>query len=222
MGYAQNYSFLDRKHAGRDLAVALERYRDPSTLVLGLPRGGVVVAAEVARVLDAELDVIISRKVGAPSNPEYAIGAVAEGGQVYLNDAEIARAGIDPTYVTEEIQRQEEAIRARARLYRGGRPLPSLQDRPVIVVDDGIATGFTMFAALLDVRARGAHPVVMAVPVAPPPTLERLSYTCDDAAALATPQPFYAVGMFYQNFDQVSDDEVVALLRGQHRHQNAA
>lgn len=222
MEHGQNFAFLDREQAGRDLAVALERYRSPSTLVLGLPRGGVVVAAEVARVLNVDLDVVISRKIGAPSNPEYAIGAVAEGGEVYLNDAEIGRAGIDPTYISEEIHRQEEAIRARARMYRDGRHLPSLKDRPVIVVDDGIATGFTMLAALLDVRARGARPVVMATPVAPPLTVERLSYACDDAVALATPQPFYAVGMFYQNFDQVNDDEVVALLRRQHRHESAA
>jgi putative phosphoribosyl transferase len=205
--------FLNRTQAGRDLGIALERYRGPASLVLGLPRGGVVVAAEVARTLGSPLNVIITRKIGAPGNPEYAIGAVAEGGVVVLNQREITTYGIGQSYVDEEIRRQEQAIRQRVQLFRGGAPLPPLRDRPVIVVDDGVATGYTMLAALRAVRQAGAHPVVMATPVIPPSTLAQLEFECDDAVALATPEPFYAVGLFYQDFQQVSDQEVVRLLR---------
>jgi putative phosphoribosyl transferase len=205
--------FRDRQSAGHDLGVALERYRGPSTLVLGLPRGGVVVAAEVARVLGAELSVIVARKIGAPGNPEYALGAVAEGGEVVLNNREISLVGISRAYVDDETRRQEQLIQERIRLYRGGAPLPPLDNRPVIVVDDGVATGFTMLAALRDARRDGARPVVMATPVIPPSTMERLAGEGDDAVALATPEPFYAVGMFYERFDQVEDDEVVRLLQ---------
>ena len=205
--------FKDRAQAGRDLAIALERYRGPTTLALGLPRGGVVVAAEVARALDCELDVIVTRKVGAPGNPEYAIGAVAEGGTVALNDEEIRTYGIAEAYVRQEVHRQEQEIERRVRLYRKGDPLPPMKDRTVLVVDDGVATGFTMLAALKAVRAAGAHPVVMATPVIPPSTLDRLQYFCDDAVVLAAPEPFYAVGMFYEDFEQVSDQDVIRILR---------
>lgn len=204
--------FKDREAAGRDLAVALERYRGPATLVLGLPRGGVVVAAEVARILDAELSVIVARKIPAPGNPEYAIGAVAEGGGRYLNEREIQAYGISPAYIQREIEREQREIQRRIELYRGGQPLPPIKDRPVIVVDDGIATGYTMLAALRAVRHGGGHPVVMAVPVGPPGIVEQLEFECDDAVVLATPEPFYAVGFFYEDFEQVSDAEVIRLL----------
>ncbi|HLG50574.1 MAG TPA: phosphoribosyltransferase [Chloroflexota bacterium] len=204
--------FTDRAHAGRELAMALERYRGPSTLVLGLPRGGVVVADEVARTLDAELNVIITRKIGAPGNPEYAIGAVAEGGGVVLNEEDIALYRISRAYVEDEIRRQQEEIARRITLYREGAPLPPMHDRPTLVVDDGVATGYTMLAALRSVRQQEARPVVMATPVIPPSTLERLSYECDDAVALASPEPFYAVGLFYENFEQLTDEDVIRIL----------
>ncbi len=210
------YLFRDRAEAGRDLALALERYRGSATLVLGLPRGGVVVAAAVARALDADLNVIITRKIGAPGNPEYAIGAVAEGDEVVLNEREISLLGIGRAYVEREVERQKEEITRRIAYYRQGAPLPELRDRPVLVVDDGVATGYTMLAALRAVRKLGAHPVVMATPVIPPSTLEHLSFECDDAVALATPEPFYAVGLFYENFEQVSDEEVLNLLKSFH------
>ncbi len=207
------FLFKDRAAAGRDLAISLERYRGPATLVLGLPRGGVVVAAEVARVLGAELNAIVTRKIGAPGNPEYAIGAVAEGGGVVLNDEEIVAYGIPTAYVRDEIRRQEEEIQRRVQLYRGGAPLPPMRDRPVLVVDDGVATGYTMLAALRAVKNQGAHPVVMATPVIPPSALSRLQFECDDSVVLASPEPFYAVGLFYEDFAQVSDQDVIRLLR---------
>jgi putative phosphoribosyl transferase len=205
--------FRDRNQAGRELATRLERYRGADTLVLGLPRGGVVVAAEVARALGAELEAIITRKIGAPGNPEYAIGALAEGGEVVLNDAEIKLGGIDRAYLDREIQRQEDEIARRIALYRQGRPLPTLAGRPVVVVDDGVATGFTMLAALRAARKYSAQSVVMAVPVIPLSTLDRLADDSDDTAVIAAPEVFYAVGLFYEDFDQVSDDEVVQILR---------
>lgn len=214
------YLFKDRRQAGRQLGMALERYRHPATLVLGLPRGGVVVADEVARTLGAQLGVIVTRKVSAPGNPEYAVGAVAEGGAVFVNEQEVAHLGIEPSYLSSEVAREEEQIARRVQLYRDGQPLPPLRDRPVIVVDDGIATGFTMLAALRAVQALGARPVVMATPLAPVATFDHLSYVCDDAIALETPIPFYAVGMFYEDFQQVTDEEVLQLLRP--RRQQAA
>jgi putative phosphoribosyl transferase len=205
--------FKDRVRAGRELVSRLERYRGPETLVLGLPRGGVVVAAEVARLLDAQFDVIVARKIGAPGNPEYGIGAVAEGGEVVLNEREISISGIGRDYLDEEIRRQEEEIARRVAEYRGGRALPAMSGRPVVVVDDGVATGFTMLAALRAVRRLGARPVVMAAPVVPPATLDRLSFECDDAVVVDAPAVFYAVGLFYEEFDQVSDEEVVRTLK---------
>ncbi len=194
--------FKNRVAAGRDLALALESYRGPATLVLGLPRGGVVVAAEVAQILGAELNAIVTRKVGAPGNPEYALGAVAEGGVVVLNDREIDEYGVSRAFIQQEVNRQEEEIRRRVQLYRA-----------VLVVDDGVATGYTMLAALRAVKQQGAHPVVMATPVTPIGTLERLETECDNAVVLATPEPFYAVGLFYEDFAQVSDRDVIRLLK---------
>lgn len=211
--------FQDRTQAGRDLAISLESYRGPATLALGLPRGGVVVAAEVAQVLDCALDVIVTRKIGAPGNPEFAIGAVSEGGGTVLNEREINTFGIGQDYLAKEIKKQEEEIARRVQLYRNGAPLPSMQNRPVLVIDDGVATGYTMLAALRAVRQLGAAPVVMATPVIPPNTLDRLSFECDNSVVLAAPEPFYAVGMFYENFEQVSDAEVVRLLRQAHQRQ---
>ncbi len=206
------YLFKDRQAAGRDLAIALARYRGSATLVLGLPRGGVITANEVAKALGAELSVIVTRKIGAPGNPEYAIGAVAEGGEVVLNDEEINIYAIPRVFVDGEINQQNQEIQRRIELYRAGKPLPDMKDRPVIVVDDGVATGYTMLAALRAVKQRGANPVVMATPVIPLSTLDHLQHDCDHAVVLAAPEPFYAVGLFYEDFEQVSDQDVLKVL----------
>jgi predicted phosphoribosyltransferase len=204
--------FRNRAEAGRDLARLLDKYRGPGTLVLGLPRGGVVVAAAVAQDLGCEQSVIVSRKIGAPDNPEYALGAVAEGGGAVINEPEVAALGLTSVWLEAEIRRQEEEIARRIELYRFGAPLPVIRDRPVIVVDDGVATGLTMLAALRTLRNQGARVVVMATPVIPPMTLDRLRPECDEAIVIVAPEPFYAVGMFYQDFEQVEDDEVIRLL----------
>jgi predicted phosphoribosyltransferase len=202
--------FADRRDAGRRLAAVLEHLRGRRPVVMAVPRGGVVVGREVAVRLQAPLDVIVPRKLRAPFNPELAIGAVAEGGAVFLEE-ETAR-GTSDAYVEQEVATQRAEIARRVDAYRGGRPPLDVAGRTAIVVDDGIATGATMVAALRAVRAgRPAH-LVAAVPVAPPEGIVRLAKEADEVVCLATPAYFQAVGQFYEDFTQVTDTEVVALL----------
>lgn len=207
--------FQDRREAGIKLAEALMTYAGQRGIVLGLPRGGVVVGYEIARTLKMPLDVVIVRKIGAPENPEYALGAVAENGEVLLDHEAIRLFGVSQAYIEDEIQRQKAEIERRRQIYRGGRPLRPLKDLLVIVVDDGIATGFTMRASLRAVRAERPAKTVMAVPVAPPESFQSLAGEADEAVCLHQPYPFFAVGQFYWDFSQVTDEEVVALLSHQ-------
>lgn len=204
--------FGDRHEAGRRLARCLEEYRGGDAVVLALPRGGVVVGAEIAGALGLPLDVIISRKIGAPGNPEYAIGAVAENGEAQLNEAEIAAFGIPQRYIQGQVQQELQEIERRIQFYRAGHRLPDLEGRTVILVDDGIATGFTVMAAIKAVRAQRPRGVVLAVPVAPPESVEELQPQVDKLVCLATPVPFLAVGRFYRRFEQLSDEEVSQYL----------
>jgi putative phosphoribosyl transferase len=180
-------------------------------VVLGIPRGGVEVAAVVAEALEAPLDVVIPRKIGAPGNPELGLGAVAEGVEV-LDEHLIDLLGVREDYLRMEIAAQEEEIRRRSAAYRSDRPPVDLTGRIAIVVDDGVATGGTAAAALRWARSRGASKVILAVPVAPSEGVRRLSEEADEVLALATPSPFYAVGQWYDDFPQVSDQEVVDML----------
>jgi len=209
--------FKDRQEAGRQLGEKLKDYAGKDTLVLALPRGGVVVGYEVAKILHAPLDVIITRKIGAPSAPEYAIGAVAENGEVLLNDQEIRLLGIPRRYIQDEIERQKGEIERRVKLYRGGRRLPNLGGKRVILVDDGIATGFTMKTSIQAVRAENPREIVLAVPVAPPEVIDELASMVDAVVCLATPSPFIAVGAWYRSFEQTTDDEVKSLLAAAHK-----
>jgi len=202
--------FADRRDAGRRLAAALDHLRERSPIVIAVPRGGVVVGHEVATHLQAPLDVIVPRKLRAPYNPELAIGAVAEGGAVFIDEG-IAR-GIAPAYLEQEIAAQRAEIARRVQVYRGGRPIESPEGRAAIVVDDGIATGATMIAALRAVRSLRAAHLVAAVPVAPPDGLARLAREADEVVCLVAPPMFHAVGQFYDDFAQVDDGEVTALL----------
>lgn len=205
--------FQDRTEAGRLLAEALVPYRGADTLVLGIPRGGVVVAAEVARALDAPLDVVIARKIGAPTQPELAIGAVVSGDSLRLLDPHaIQYLRVPEEYIELETTRQFEEIARRMRLYRGDRPLPRVEGRTVIVIDDGIATGYTLRAALAGLRRMGPERLIVAVPVAPPSTAEEMRAHADEVVCLETPEPFMAVGAWYEDFDQTSDAEVTHLL----------
>lgn len=204
--------FKDRSEAGRLLADRLVEYKGRRALVLAVPRGGVVVAYEVARALDASLDVIVAHKVGAPGNPEYAIGVVVETGDVLLSEEEIRVLGIPRQYIDQEVERQKREIQRRVRLYRQGRPLPDLAGRTVIVVDDGIATGFTLRGALEGIRSRRPRELVLAVPVAPPQAVQMLTPRVDRLVCLATPEPFIAIGLWYREFPQVTDEEVLRYL----------
>jgi putative phosphoribosyl transferase len=206
-------TFRDRRDAGRRLAQALEAYRLRRPYVLAIPRGGIVVGYEVARALDAPLGVVIPRKLRAPYNPELAIGAVAHDGSVYYDTPLFGTLKVPEDYLKDEIAFQLEEIRRREAAYRGDRPPPPLGGRAAIVVDDGIATGSTMIAALRAVRKVGPAAVIAAVPVAPPEGCESLRAEADEAVCLHTPMAFYAVGQFYDDFEQVSDEEAIALLR---------
>jgi predicted phosphoribosyltransferase len=215
--------FPDRRSAGRALASRLERMRSSDPLVLALPRGGVPVAFEIASALGAELDLLLVRKLGAPGNPEVGIGAIVDGDppQAVLNREIVARSGASSAYVDSEVRRQLMEMERRRRLYLPGRARPDLAGRTIVLVDDGIATGGTVMAALEAVRRTAAR-VVLAVPVAPPEALARLSAYCDELVCLASPEPFLSVGGHYADFTQTSDEEVVALLEEARRPRQAA
>ena len=208
--------FADRGSAGRELAARLAHLRGSDPIVLALPRGGVPVAHEIARALNAELGLVMVRKLGAPGHPEFAIGAVIDGDepQVVFNEDAMRIVAPPPDYVKDEVGRQLIELERRRHAYIGEKRMPQLGGRTVILVDDGIATGSTVMAALRGVRRHNPARLILAVPVAPPDTLEKLRPLCDDVVVLAMPQPFYAVGQHYLDFRQVDDREVIDLLAG--------
>lgn len=204
--------FRDRAAAGRVLADALTQLRDEEPIVLGLPRGGVPVAAEIAAALGAPLDIVLVRKIGAPSRPELAVGAVGEDGVTVRNDAVLAELGLTWDDLSGQVERERVEIERRATALRPGGPRPNLRDRTVILVDDGIATGATVVAAIRVLRRLGARRIVLAVPVAPADSLPRLREIADDVVCGLAPNRFIAVGQWYDDFAQVPDREVRALL----------
>lgn len=206
--------FTDRHEAGRQLAARLQALRLSRPVVLALPRGGVPVGFEIARTLGAPLDLVLVRKIGAPDQEELAVGAIADGPQPELvTDADVARfLSVSPAYLEAAKATALQEIERRRRVYFGDRAPVDIADRSAIVVDDGIATGATMLAALRATRRRKPARLVLAVPVAPPDTLERLRGEVDRAVCLETPDDFYAVGQFYRAFPQLSDAEVTGLL----------
>jgi putative phosphoribosyl transferase len=208
--------FEDRKDAGRRLAKALEAFKSKAdTLVLALPRGGIIVGYEVAEALHLPLDIVCPRKIGAPFNPEYAIGAVTETGEWILSEEVISSLDISEAYIKKMIQYEKEEATRRLQQYRPSLPPRQLKQKTVILVDDGLATGSTMRAAIKTCRAEGASTIVLAIPVAPPETFQKLQKEVDQAYCLTTPQSFFAVGQFYHHFDQVFDEEVIDLLSKQ-------
>lgn len=205
--------FADRAEAGRQLAVRLEHLRNQRPVVLGLPRGGVPVAYEVARALDAPLDVIVVRKLGVPWLPELAMGAIGEGGSRVVIEAEVLRrAGINRAMLDGVERRESAELRRRADVYRAGHALVPIDGRSVIVIDDGIATGATVRAACLVVAQRGAARVVVAVPVLPQELISVLSTVADEVVWLRAPTSMIAVGNWYHDFSQLDDEDVVELL----------
>lgn len=203
--------FRDREDAARRLSEALSQYRGQHPLVLAIPRGAVPMARIIASELGGEVDVVLVRKLRAPGNPEFAIGAVDETGWTYLGDYARHVAG-SSQYIEDEKETQLKVMRERRATYTPVRPPLDPSGRIVIVVDDGLATGSTMIAALHALRAKSPQKLICAVPVAPPDTLAKVEPYADEMVCLSAPEAFYAVGQFYQNFQQVSDDDVIALL----------
>lgn len=209
--------FSDRRDAGRQLAERLEKYRDEDTVVLALPRGGVPVAAEVAKALDAQLDVIVARKLGAPGRPELGVGAIAEGGEPLVDEQSLTMLGLERADLDATVEAERAELDRRVRRYRGDRELPNLNGRTVILVDDGLATGVTARAALQALRERKPARLVFAVPVGAPESARRVREEADDLVIVATPERFMAVGQWYEDFTQTTDTDVIALLGdGQH------
>ena len=205
--------FRDRREAGQLLAKELASLRGQKDLiVLGVPRGGVVVAYEVAKALEAPLDVYITRKIGAPYNPELAIGAVASDGTLVLDHGLIERLGVPDSHVQAETAQQRQEIKRRLAAYRGSRPEVELRGKTVILVDDGVATGATILASLRAIKTHQPAQLILAVPVGPADTMQTLSAEADRVVFLYAPLDFWAVGAFYTVFDQTSDAEVIRLL----------
>lgn len=208
--------FRDREEAGRLLSERFQAYHaDPTAIVVALPRGGVIVGHAISRTLRIPLDVFLSRKLGAPDNPEYAIGAVTETGSIYCNPEAMRMMGGFSTagrYFDDMVQAQRDEIRRRQGLYRSGRPLPDLKDRIVLLVDDGVATGATFLAAVEALRGLQVRRLVAAIPVGPEEALRKIRAVVDSLVVLSVPEQFAAVGNHYMSFSQISDDEVVRLL----------
>ncbi len=204
--------FKDRREAGSLLAKELERYKDKDLIIFAIPRGGVVVASEIARKLRCSLTLVIPRKIGAPFNPELAIGAVAPDGQKILNQELVESLKVTESYLKKESEKQVKESERRRKVY-GVKGIENLQGKIAIIVDDGIATGYTALAAARYIKLKGPKKVILAVPVAPPETIEWLKREVDEIVVLDTPIWFSAVGQFYENFEQVSDAEVLKALK---------
>ncbi len=210
--------FEDREDVGRRLAQLLLPYRRTKAIILAVPRGGVVVAAEIAERLELPMDVLIVRKIGHPAQPEFGLGAVVEGLPPVLSAAGMVRAGLSETDLAPTIREEQREVERRARRYRGGRILPDVRGRTVLLVDDGIATGGTLRSAIKALRQRRPQKIVLAVGVAPPGVFASLRKEVDELVCLSVPTDFDAVGQFYREFQPVSDDRVVALLNRFRRH----
>lgn len=204
--------FRNRLDAGRKLAAKLAAYAGEDPIILALPRGGVPVGYEVARALRAPLDVWVVRKVGVPWHPELGVGAVCEGGYLYLSREILTQVGLSEEELSRVIERERAEVEQRVRKFRGNRPPPQLRGRTVILVDDGIATGGTVRVALRALRAEEPDKLVLAVPVAAPDILDALAPEVDRIVSLLAPRDLYAIGLWYEDFQQVTDDEVVHLL----------
>jgi predicted phosphoribosyltransferase len=205
--------FEDREIAGKLLAEMVRPFVDDNTVILGIPRGGVVVAYVVAEELELPLDIIILKKLGAPGNPELAIGAVTADGGVYIDERVAEMVGADNNYLKREIARKMREAQERERLYRGNRPQIDVKGKTIIIVDDGVATGSTLITAIQAERSHNPARIIAAFPVAPPESVHRIDKYADEVICLHMTEYFYAVGQFYINFQQTTHEEVVELLK---------
>ena len=207
--------FKDRKEAGSLLAGALNNFGGAETVILGIPRGGVVVAKELSRMLNAKLDIVLSHKLGAPRNPELAIGAISENGKLFLDDRIASLTGSDEAYLETEAKRQGLEIKRRAEIFRSILPKTDLTGKTVVITDDGVATGATMQAALFTARQEKPERLIAACPVASSEAARRIEGYCDEVIVYRLPDIFNAVGQFYKNFSQTTDEEVMAILKAE-------
>lgn len=209
--------FIDRREAGKLLAEELSSYRGQKAVVLGIPRGGIIVAQELARALEADMDIVLAHKLRTPGQTELAMGSVTEDGKLFLNEEVVRTLGVAETYIQQEKAQQMAEIRRRTELFRHGRPKVPLAGRTVIVTDDGVATGATTQAALWAVRLEKPEKLIVALPVGPEDTIKRLVEDVDEMICLRTPPLFAAVGQFYVRFEPVEDEEVLEILKEEHR-----
>ncbi len=209
-----SYPFRDRRSAGKLLADRLKDLEPAHPVVLAMPRGGVPVAAEVAKALHAPLDLVLVRKIGVPYQPELAAAAVVDGGEpeIVVNDEVMRMAGLTQDYIEEQAKEELAEIERRRQVYLEGRPRPPLENRTLILIDDGIATGASIRAAIAALKRKNPARLILAVPVAPADTIELLKTMVDDVVCLKTPEPFFAIGMHYDDFHQVPDEEVVRIM----------
>lgn len=204
--------FRDRKEAGEKLSEILMQYKNDNPLILPVPRGGLVTAYTTIKKFNFEWDLIIPRKIGAPFNKEVAIGAVISDGTYMVNEDYIELLNIPQHYIDNEVYEQTKEIKRRLEKYKGSTNFPSVKNRTVIIIDDGIATGFTILAAIKSVKKHGAERLILAIPVAPKDTIKRLEEFVDKVICLLVPDEFYAVGAYYENFEQTTDEEVQYII----------
>ncbi len=204
--------FLDRKDAGEKLTERLEKFKDEDVIVLAVPRGGLEIAYDTIKKLRFNWDLIIPRKIGAPHNKEVAIGAVSVDGSYFVNDHYVAMLNISQDYIEKEVSEQINEIKRRMKEYRGKDTFPKVKDKTVIIIDDGIATGFTILAVIKAVKKQGAKKIILAIPVGPRETIEEFKELVDEVICLYIPDEFYAVGSYYVDFKQVEDEEVFKII----------
>jgi predicted phosphoribosyltransferase len=204
--------FLDRKDAGEKLTDSLEKFKEEDVIVLAVPRGGLAIAYDTIKRFGLKWDLIIPRKIGAPHNKEFAIGAVSVDGSYFINEDYVEKLGISKDYIEKEVTDQINEIKRRMKEYRGKDTFPEVKDKTVIIIDDGIATGFTILAVIKAVKVQGAKKIVLAIPVGPRETIEEFKEVVDEVICLYIPDEFYAVGSYYRNFEQVTEEEVSKII----------
>lgn len=205
--------FLDRMDAGQKLTDSLYKFKDEDVIVLAVPRGGLAIAYDTIKRLGFKWDLIIPRKIGAPHNKEFAIGAVSVDGSYFINHDYVKMLGISQEYIEKEVSEQTEEIKRRMQEYRGVDTFPEVKDKTVIIIDDGIATGFTILAVIKAVKKQGAKKIILAIPVGPRETIEEFKELVDQVICLYIPEEFYAVGSYYENFEQVAEEEVFKIMK---------